>query len=279
MFHVEKMDVDDFYFAVQLANTMNWTMKPSDFEFMVKLEPDGCFVLFYGQERLGIATSISLGKLGWIGNLVVKEDSRNEGAGSFLLKHTIDYLKSKGAETIGLYAYPYLVKFYESFGFKPNIDFLVLKGKTAVPASQVTLRMAKKEDVPEITLFDCQCFRANRQKLLEAILLNKNNLCYLSTENNVVVGYVAAKVYGKMAEVGPLICPAKSVDEALLLVKAILSKLNGFEILVCVPKKETKLLNILLQTGLKEDFRVVRMFLGPEIAKNCICIAESLERG
>jgi hypothetical protein len=39
MFHVEKMKVDDFSFAVQLANTMNWNMAVEDFEFMAKLEP------------------------------------------------------------------------------------------------------------------------------------------------------------------------------------------------------------------------------------------------
>jgi len=273
------MNFADFSFAVQLANTMNWNMTPEDFEFMVKLEPDGCFVLFYGQERLGMATSISLGKLGWFGNLVVKEGARKEGAGSFLLKHAIDYLKNKDVETIGLYAYPHLVKFYESFGFKPNIDFLVLKGKAAVPVNQVTVRAAKELDIPEITFFDCQCFGANRQKLLKAILLNKDNLCYISTENNAVTGYVVAKVYGKFAEVGPLICHANRVDEALLLLKTILNKLDDLEVSVYIPKKETTLLKMLRQAGLKEDFCVVRMFLGAPVAKNCIYTAESLERG
>jgi len=31
MFRVERMDVDDFSFAVQLANTMNWNMALEDF--------------------------------------------------------------------------------------------------------------------------------------------------------------------------------------------------------------------------------------------------------
>jgi GNAT superfamily N-acetyltransferase len=279
MFHVEKMEVDDFPFAVQVANTMNWNMTIEDFEFMVKLEPHGCFVLFRGQERLGIATSFSFGKAGWFGNLVVKEDVRREGAGSLLIRHAIDYLKNKGVETIGLYAYPHLVKFYESFGFESDIDFLVLKGKAAFPATQGMLQAAKKRDVPELIDFDCQCFGANRKKLLEPILLNKGNLCYISTENSEITGYVAAKVYDKMAEVGPLICHANRFKEALLLLKTILSKLNGLDVSMCIPKKETVLLNMLHKAGLKEDFRVVRMFLGPAIAKNCIYTAESLERG
>jgi GNAT superfamily N-acetyltransferase len=127
MFHVEKMKVDDFPFAVQLANTMDWNMALEDFEFMAKLEPKGCFVLFQGSERVGIATSVSFGKVGWFGNLIVKEDHRKKGAGAFLVKHAVDYLKGTGVETIGLYAYLHLIGFYENFGFKPDVDFLVFQ--------------------------------------------------------------------------------------------------------------------------------------------------------
>jgi len=39
------------------------------------------------------------------------------------------------------------------------------------------------------------------------------------------------------------------------------------------------LLKVLSKVGFKEDFGVARMFLGPAVAKNCIYMAESLERG
>jgi predicted GNAT family acetyltransferase len=280
MFHVEKMEVADLSFAVQLANTMNWNMTPADFEFMIKLEPKGCFVLLHGQERLGIATCVSFGKTGWFGNLVVKEKFRKAGAGHLLIRHAIDYLKGKGVETIGLYAYPHLVKFYESFGFEPDIDFLVLKGKAEVPSvAQKGVKAAKTQDVHGIIDFDCRCFGANRQKLLEPIILNKGNLCYISTENNEIIGYVAAKVYDKMAEVGPLMCHMNREDEAVLLLRTILSRLSGLEVFMYIPKKEAVLLNILYKAGFEEDFRVVRMFFGPAVAQNCIYTAESLERG
>ncbi|MBN1357431.1 GNAT family N-acetyltransferase [Candidatus Bathyarchaeota archaeon] len=279
MFHVERMQVDDFSFAVQLANTMNWDMTPADFEFMIKLEPDGCFVLFHGQERSGIATSISFGKAGWFGNLVVKEKFRRGGAGKLLTKHAMDYLKNKGVETIGLYAYPHLVTFYENLGFEPDIAFAVLKGKATVSPTHGMLKEATKRDVPEIIAFDRQYFGANRQKLLETILFNQDNLCYVATINSKITGYVAAKVYGKTAEVGPLISNANWKEGAVMLIETILSRLNGFEIFMCIPTKEAELLKMLSKAGFKEDFRVVRMFSGSALAQNCICGPESLERG
>jgi GNAT superfamily N-acetyltransferase len=279
MFHLEKLKADDFPFAVQLANTMNWNMIIEDFKFMVKLEPEGCFVLFYGSERLGICTSVSFGRVGWFGNLVVKGGYRREGAGSLLVRHAIDYLKNKGVDTIGLYAYPHLISFYESFGFEPDSAFLVLQGKAGLLPTEGALRKAKKQDVPEIIDFDSQCFGANRKKSLDPILLRTGNLCYIATENEGIAGYVAAKVYDKMAEVGPLIYHARRVEAAVMLLKTILSRLNGLAVSMCVPKKEIALLKVLSKAGFREDFGVARMFLGPSVAKNCIYMAESLERG
>ena len=278
MFHVEKMKTDDFPFAVQLANTMNWNMTVDDFKFIMNLEPQGCFVQFHGNERVGIATTISFEKAGWFGNFIVKDDARGKGAGTLLLKHALNYLKSKNAETIGLYAYPQLVKFYQRFGFEPDSNFLVLKGKAAIPATQETLREAEKGDIAEILYLDGKCFGTNRKKLIEQILLNEKNFCFVSTENNKIIGYVAAKVYDEMAEVGPL-CHVNRQEAAVLLLKSILSRLKGLDVFMYVPKKEKSLLAMLREMGFEEDFRVVRMFLGSVIAKNCIYAAESLERG
>jgi hypothetical protein len=82
-----------------------------------------------------------------------------------------------------------------------------------------------------------------------------------------------------MVEVGPLICRQNRVDVAVALLKTILGKLRNFDIFICVPTKEAVLLETLFKTGFREDFRVTRMFLGPAVAKSCIYVAESLERG
>jgi ribosomal protein S18 acetylase RimI-like enzyme len=279
MFRVGKMKTQDFPFAVDLANTMNWNMVVADFELAAKLEPDGCFILSRDSRRLGIATCVSYGKVGWFGNLIVQEEQRRKGAGSLLLKHAINYLKDNEVETIGLYAYPNLIEFYNRFGFEPDMDFLVLQGKPSFSIKDVKLREATKQDIPALIEFDSQCFGASRKKLLEHILENKENLCYVSAAGDEVTGYVAAKVYGEMAEVGPLICPANHVDEAVLLLKTILSRLRGRSVFICIPKKETDLLAVLSNAGLQEDFRVARMFLGTAIVTDCIYVAESLERG
>jgi ribosomal protein S18 acetylase RimI-like enzyme len=281
MFRVEKMGAGDFLFAVQLANTMGWNMALEDFRFTTKLEPEGCFVLFYGSERVGIATCVSFGRVGWFGNLVVKEACRRRGAGALLVRYAINYLKSTGAETIGLYAYPHLIEFYKRFGFKPDVDYLVLQGKAVSPLTggTVQLQKAKKQDSPALIDFDSQCFGACRRKLLEPILRDTGNLCYVAVDDHEIAGYCAATVYEETAGIGPLMCRQNRGGVAVALLQTVLSKLKNHDIFICVPTEETALLEVLLKAGLQEKFRVTRMFLGPAAAKGCTYMAESLERG
>jgi len=279
MFQVKPMLAYDFRFATKLANTMNWNMATEDFEFMASLEPEGCFVVFQGSERLGIATSISFGKVGWFGNLIVKENTRNKGAGSLLVKHAVNYLQSKGVKTIGLYAYPNLIGFYGNLGFERDADFSVLHTEAVGSLTDETLPKIGTQQIQAVAEFDSGCFGGNRKKLLESIILRNGNLNYYLAESNAIVGYAVAKVYEKMAELGPLICQADHVDCAVLLLKAALAKLTGLSVYTLLPKKEIALADMLFSVGFKEDFCVSRMFLGQAGSKNCIYMAESLERG
>jgi GNAT superfamily N-acetyltransferase len=279
MFQIALMCPEDFEFAVELANTMDWDMATEDFQFAVTLEPEGCFVAKQDSERVGIATCISYGTVGWFGNLIVKQNTRNHGAGSQLVKHAIEYLRSNGVKTIGLYAYPNLAGFYSKLGFVQDEDFLVLNAKSLSAMQGETLKQIGRRNLAAIEKFDSQCFGGDRRKLLESIVLEKSNLSYYVFENNLVVGYVAATVYETMAWIGPLNCKGNRHDVALSLIEATLAKLSGKNVFLALPKRETALLELLLKCGFSEDFSVCRMFFGKPLAKSCIYVAESLERG
>jgi GNAT superfamily N-acetyltransferase len=279
MFQIALMCPEDFEFAAELANTMNWNMAPEDFQFAATLEPEGCFVAKQDSERVGIATCISYGNIGWFGNLIVKRNTRNHGAGSQLVKHAIEYLRSKGVKTIGLYAYPNLANFYGKLGFVQDEDFLVLNAESLIAMPAETLKQVERRNLAAVEKFDSQCFGADRRKLLESIILEKGNLSYCLFENNVVVGYVAATVYETMAWIGPLNCRGGRHDVAISLIEATLAKLNGKNVFLAIPKRETALTDLLLKYGFIKDFSVCSMFFGNAVAKSCIYVAESLERG
>ncbi|MEM2912041.1 MAG: GNAT family N-acetyltransferase [Candidatus Bathyarchaeia archaeon] len=280
MFHVRQMSPEDIEFAVQITDTMNWNLTEQDFNFMMSLEPEGCFVLMHDSEKIGITTTVSFGRVGWIGNVIVNENLRRRGAGSTLIKHAIKYLKSKGTETIGLYSYKEKVNFYTQLGFERDLEFTVLKGK-AFPSSRIeaSIRKIEESDIPKIVTFDSFYFGAWREKLLEKIAGAKENLGYCHIENGEIFGYAMAKVFDHYAEIGPLICRRENSTTAVALLKKILKELEGFEVSMCLPKKEEELVSMLLDAGFTESFDVIRMFHGQSTFKDCIYIAESLERG
>jgi GNAT superfamily N-acetyltransferase len=279
MFKIKSMRPEDFSFATELANTMDWNMAPEDFQFMSQLEPEGCLVLFDDSKPLGIATCISYGKMGWFGNLIVKKEIRHRGAGSLLVKHAIKYLQSKGVETTGLYAYPNLLNFYGNLGFKADESFVVLQTQTIKSSITKPLPTIGKPHFQTITKFDKECFGGDRAKLLESIILEQGNLGYYLSNRTGVVGYIATTVYDTMAWIGPLMCQKDKVEDASKLLKGVLGKLPGKRVFVALPRKETVLIDLLSANGFKEVFSVVRMYLGSNSARNCIYLAESLERG
>jgi GNAT superfamily N-acetyltransferase len=279
MFQVKKMSAKDLEFAVRITDEMNWNLAKQDFEFMLELEPEGCFVLFSDSERIGIATTISYGKIGWFGNLVVSESHRKKGAGSLLVEHSLKYLKSKNVETVGLYAYMNRIPFYKRLGFEHDSEHIVLDGKSFSSPPQPAARKAEKKDIQKIIDYDSACFGASRRKLLEPILLDPDNLCCLYSENGHISGYAVAKVYRGLVELGPLVCQQGRSDIAINLLRTILNKLEGLEVSMCIPQKEKAILKMLVKSGFTENFRLARMFFVTPSIRECIFVAESLERG
>lgn len=278
MFSVKNMSKDDITFAVRLTDTMDWNLAEGDFDFMMELEPKGCFVLLYNSERVGIVTTISFGNIGWLGNLIVSEQHRKKGAGSSLASHAVKYLKNNNVETVGLYAYTEKVPFYERLGFTYDSYFIVLSGNGFSSPTDSHIRKGGKADIQKIIDYDCSSLGFSRRKLLEPILLNSDNRCYIY-ENREMAGYAIAKVYHGMAEAGPMVCHQGCNEIAINLLKAVLNSLDGLEVSMCIPEKQMALLGILKRHGFSEKFRVARMFHGPPFNDKCICMAESLERG
>jgi len=279
MLHLERMTLQDIPFAIRLTDKMNWKLTKEDFEFMMELEPEGCFVLSDNTEKIGLATNVSYGKIAWFGNLIVDESYRGKGAGSILVEHSIKYLRSRKVRTIGLYAYAERIPFYTRLGFMHDSDFLVLTGKGFSSPPKANLRPAKEPDMMKVIDHDGACFGASRRKMLEPIIRDQDNLCYICTEDGKMSGCAVAKVYRGMAELGPLACPKGRCDVAIDLLNATLNRLKDREVSMFVPEKESAILKMLTENGFSERFQVARMFHGPPVTSDCIYMAESLERG
>jgi len=279
MFQIKTLLPSDYDFAVKLANTMDWNMAFEDFVYMASLEPNGNFLLVDDQKPAGIATCIRYGKIGWFGNLIIDPDYRGKGAGKMLVNHAVDYLRGMGVETVGLFAYPQLKDFYSKLGFKRDIDFALLCAENLGPIETAGAQTIEESRFQKISLFDSQFFGSDRSRLIESIVSEPGNAGYYISDRGHVLGYIAATIYESMAWLGPLICLPSRYDVAGKLISAVLAKIGRRRVYAVTSKTDSVLLDMFSSIAFKEEFTVTRMFMGIPEAKNCIYLAESLERG
>lgn len=280
MLSIQLMTARDFKFAVNLTDTMNWNMTEDDFSFMIELEPHGCFVLHSDAKPIGLATSITFDHVGWIGNVIVDNSYRHQGAGSFLVQHAIHYIESKGGTTVYIYAYPAKQHFYQRLGFNTEFNYTVLHGSpNNLLHPSNTIIPARKIHHPAIIDFDHHCLGYSRHKLLSSLLSVSHTRCYIAVMNDSIQGYAIIKDYGSMAELGPVVCTRKPKKMSYDLINSALRDNLRSDTFMCIPQNECALINSLKSNGFQEDFRVVRMLRGFPLHIDCIQIAESLERG
>ncbi len=107
-------DLDAF---LALAGTEGWICDRWEFDFLLRVFPEGCLAARRGSVSVGFVTSIRYGTSGWIGNLIVPEELRGQGIGTALMKKALEVLADAGAETVWLTASQAGKPIYESLGF------------------------------------------------------------------------------------------------------------------------------------------------------------------
>jgi len=278
-YSIRLMEKDDAPQTVDLTNLMNWGFGEEDFAYMMRLEPEGCFVVVRGDKVIGVTTSISYGPIGWVGNIIVEPEERGKGIGAALVSEALNHLKATGVTTTGLYAYRNVVPFYEGLGFKADRNFSWLVCRKV---SWTGEQMPKPDslDLQAIVEFDRQCFGAPRGRLLKTIYDSPQGICDAVLEDGKPVTYLMAVKSSTTTEIGPWICTPGREEEGFRLFRSLGNELNGLETHVGVPSDRSDVADFLLKLGFVKDFPVVRMFRGPTPAdRGCILAMESLERG
>ncbi len=280
MFSINLMSSTDFKFAVALTDTMNWNMTEDDFAFMIDLEPQGCFMLYSNSKPIGLATTITFDYVGWIGNVIVDQSFRHQGAGSFLVDHAIRYLETTNVTTIYIYAYPAKVSFYQHLGFNTDSNYIVIHGSPQVlPQTTINIIPGTTNYYPMILDFDTHCLGYSRHKLLNSLFTFSSTRCYIALINDRIQGYALIKDYTSMAELGPVVCARGAKHLSYQLIYSALRDTIESDTFMCIPQNECALIKSLTSNGFQEDFRVVRMLRGRSLPIDCMQIAESLERG
>ena len=113
------MQADDIASAMRLKEAAGWNQTPMDWERLLRLEPDGCFVDERDEVIAGSATALRHGcDIAWIGMVLVLPEFRRRGIARGLMRHCLRWLTDQGIRVSRLDATEMGRPLYVELGFR-----------------------------------------------------------------------------------------------------------------------------------------------------------------
>jgi len=258
---ISPMTRDDLDFAVALTDAENWGYLRSDFERLISLAPDGCFVARGTLRRVGIITTTQHGDYGFLGTLIVLKNYRNTGIGEALFAHAMTYLSEKGAKTIELDGVFPAVSLYRRLGFQDKYLSLRFVRPPSPCDAQPKLQLTVTAD--EIMRFDRAHTGIDRSAVLNRFVNDFHDSLFAIGDGHVsAYAFVKPRPENRMA-IGPLV--AENSDVAIALLKTILNRFFDKTILIGVPDTKKAFAQTLIAQGFLYHAPSLRMYSGARL--------------
>ena len=116
---IRLMQAEDIEQAMLLKTMANWNQTELDWDRLLRLEPDGCFVDERDGVVVGTTTALRHGtELAWIGMVLVPPAFRRRGIARGLVRHALAWLSECGNAVVGLDATSMGYSLYCQLGFR-----------------------------------------------------------------------------------------------------------------------------------------------------------------
>ena len=120
---IRQMRPGDIPDAMQLKQAAGWNQVPGDWERLLRLDPQGCFVAEIDGKVVGSATALRHGtQMAWLGMVLVLPEYRRRGVAKALTEHALAWLDGHGVKACGLDATDMGKPLYEQLGFTTTDD-------------------------------------------------------------------------------------------------------------------------------------------------------------
>jgi ribosomal protein S18 acetylase RimI-like enzyme len=260
----------DLKFAYELDVIERWNDTEGDLLRMLEYEPEGCFIAEVEEKPAGHVFSVSYGKLGWIGLLIVKAEYRRKGIATRLMNAATDYLSQHGVQTIRLEAATKISELYRELGFIDEYNSLRFSKTVEKPDRRMKdgSKQIKKEDIKEIAAFDRKYFGADRTRILSRLFAENPQLCFANSDGTGIDGYITCRRAKNGYSIGPFVCNPENVQTAEDLLQTCVNHLRNTTLYVGVPETNKNAVDLLARYAFTRYSRSIRMRLGQRIDEN-----------
>lgn len=184
----------------------------------VRAPQAACFGVEEDGRLVAIGSGIAYGRIGVVGNMVVEPGFRRQGLGSRILAAVLDFLATRGAERVELFATATGRLLYERHGFHslPSGGMVEIAANAAAgyPANGHLVRPATRPDLEAIAVYDLPRFGGDRSPILRAALADPERPGYLATRDGRLSGYAVLRPGGP--RIGPWVADDPAAAAALL---------------------------------------------------------------
>jgi GNAT superfamily N-acetyltransferase len=264
-FEICQLREQDLDFVFQMVRTEQWNVSKEDLSRLLDYEPEGCFMALVEGAPAGHVFSVSYGKLGWIGMLIVERRHRMMGVGEFLMLHAKRYLKSIGVEMIKLDAVPEISELYRKIGFVDEYYSLRFQGysKHVYPMQGQSVSSLHEKMIGRIAEFDARYFGGKREQVLMKLYKAFPDLCFVATSKSGVTGYIMCRKGEWGYNLGPwVVTPGNHIVAAGLLAVCLKQIDPNEPVYIGVPEINKFAQRILQRFGLSRYSRAIRMSFG-----------------
>ncbi len=261
---IRELKKQDIEFAAALTVEEGWFYTPRELEVMLKLDPHGSYV-FEDGERLGFVTTVTYGKTGVLGHLVVGRKGRGRKIGGSLLTTAIEHMEGMGANSMLLYATPEAVKMYQKHGFEPREDIYCVHldlGKENLTRGSTKCVPMGRKDLQEVSEIDSSVFGDERKELLEVLFDESQGLAFKIQRDGRIAGFAMARHDHIGYDLGPWACATGNPADAEELFWAALSSMQEGTVYMGSFYNNPEALKIIEKVPKKRSWRIPLMIRG-----------------
>ncbi len=265
MSEIKILTLNDVDFATELTNIEKWANTKADFERIIKLNPNGNFVAWEDDRRVGIVTTVIFKKLAFVGNLIVSDKYRGQGIGRALMEHALKYLgEQKDILTIELDGDFPAVELYRNLGFRDKyFSFRFCRKPADRSGGEIEAGIVDPAKIIEIDNKLIGIPEISREKFLTEFISLHNGQAYVTGGNGVGAYSVIRKCFSDYYVIGPTM--AETAKDAESLIKSVIGNYDSEIIYAGVPEINRDAVDIMLNNGFNYEQPSLRMYLGEKI--------------
>lgn len=255
---LRRLTPDDISLAQNLSTLAGWNQTASDWDVLLRLDPDGCLAIESEGEVVSTTTLVCYGdQLAWLGMVLTNPSSRRQGFARRLVSSAIRMAEKMEIKSVKLDATDEGLPLYESLGFRREQAIERWRAPAGIGRN---LRCRAHSGAPDFAL-DREAFGADRSRLLK--ILSENEI--LSQNRAPLVlpdGFVMSRPGVRASYMGP--CVARSPESARILIESCLAGHDGEWFWDLFPSN-TSAVNIAKDLGFTKARTLTRMVKGQKM--------------